>query len=138
MEQMITMAKLLKEASSLFTSITDKQLSSRDITWQQVLILEQIVQRPKTIGEISKATGLSYSTLSGLIDRLEKENIVVRVKDKKDKRIVWITKSERLDYINDVGRVEAANMASEQNTMQMISSFHNLQDMISDIQRKSS
>ncbi|MCR8995481.1 MarR family transcriptional regulator [Brevibacillus halotolerans] len=129
MEELITMAKLLKEASALFTWITREELESKDITWQQVLILEQIVHDPKTIGEISKAVSLSYSTVSGLIDRLERDNIVIRLKDKKDKRLVWVAMSPRFNHANEFAGRQAEMETFEQQTTQMISSLHVLQEM---------
>ncbi|ATO48284.1 MarR family transcriptional regulator [Brevibacillus laterosporus] len=138
MEELITMAKLLKEASALFTWITGEELESKDITWQQVLILEQIVHGPKTIGEISKAVSLSYSTVSGLIDRLQRDNIVIRLKDKKDKRLVWVAMSQRFDHADDFAEHQAEMETFEQKTTQMISSLHVLQEMYTTKKRISS
>lgn len=88
MKELIQLAKLLREASALFSSISKKELDSGDVTWQQVLILEQIEKGPKTMGDITKAVDLSYSTTSGLINRLEQENLVRRFRDSSDRRIV--------------------------------------------------
>lgn len=96
MEELIRLAKLLREASELFSSKSNQELDTQDITWQQVLILEQIVQNPKTIGEISKAVEMPYSTISGLVDRLEKENLVRRVRDEHDRRMIWVAPTERV------------------------------------------
>ncbi|CFJ41674.1 transcriptional regulator SlyA [Mycobacterium tuberculosis] len=51
---------------------------------------------PKTIGQLSKAVDLSYSTVSGIIDRLEREELVERTRDENDRRVVWIQKTEKL------------------------------------------
>ncbi|MET3289047.1 UNVERIFIED_CONTAM: DNA-binding MarR family transcriptional regulator [Brevibacillus sp. OAP136] len=96
MEELIRLAKLLREASELFSSKSNQELDTSDITWQQVLILEQIVQYPKTIGEISKAVEMPYSTISGLVDRLERENLVKRVRDEHDRRMIWVALTERV------------------------------------------
>ncbi|MFD2371494.1 MarR family winged helix-turn-helix transcriptional regulator [Brevibacillus sp. GCM10020057] len=96
MKELIQLAKLLREASALFSSLSKKELDAGDLTWQQVLILEQIEQGPKTMGDISKAVDLSYSTTSGLINRLEQENLVRRYRDRSDRRIVWVALTERV------------------------------------------
>lgn len=100
MEELIQLAKLLQEASVLFSAISREQLDVCDVTWQQVLILEQIVPGPKTMGEISKAVDLSYSTTSGLIKRLEQDNLVRRYRDKNDRRVVWVSLTKRMMEIH--------------------------------------
>ncbi|MGV3139474.1 MarR family winged helix-turn-helix transcriptional regulator [Brevibacillus agri] len=96
MKELIQLAKLLKEASALFASISKKELDSTDLNWQQVLILEQLSNGSKTMGEICKAVDLPYSTTSGLINRLEQENLVRRFRDQTDRRIVWVSLTERV------------------------------------------
>ncbi|WP_301168935.1 MarR family winged helix-turn-helix transcriptional regulator [Brevibacillus nitrificans] len=121
MKELIQLAKLLREASALFSSISKKELDTGDVTWQQVLILEQIEKGPKTMGDISKAVDLSYSTTSGLINRLEQEELVRRYRDKSDRRIVWVALTER---VTEQDRVEMEDP-------QTISSLHALQDLFS-------
>ncbi|GEB33828.1 MULTISPECIES: MarR family winged helix-turn-helix transcriptional regulator [Brevibacillus] len=121
MKELIQLAKLLREASALFTSISKKELDSSELNWQQVLILEQISSGAKTMGEICKAVDLSYSTTSGLINRMEQENLVRRFRDQTDRRIVWVSLTERV---------------SEQQEMKLedphaISSLHALQELFS-------
>ncbi|RAT97803.1 MarR family winged helix-turn-helix transcriptional regulator [Brevibacillus sp. Leaf182] len=96
MNELFQLAKILQETSSVFSALSMQALDSSDITWQQVLILEQIAISPKTMGEISKAINLSYSTTSGLISRLEQMNLVRRFRDKSDRRIVWAALTERV------------------------------------------
>ncbi|ASJ57236.1 transcriptional regulator [Brevibacillus formosus] len=96
MNELFQLAKILRETSTVFSALSMQALDSNDITWQQVLILEQIAISPKTMGEISKAINLSYSTTSGLISRLEQMNLVRRFRDKSDRRIVWAALTERV------------------------------------------
>ncbi|MBW5467274.1 transcriptional regulator [Brevibacillus sp. NRRL NRS-603] len=102
MKELIQLAKLLQEASVLFTTISEQELDTSDVTWQQVLILEQLGNGPKTMGDISKTVGLSYSTTSGLINRLEQENLVRRFRDQADRRVVWVSLTERVYQQQDV------------------------------------
>jgi len=118
MKELIQLAKLLREASALFSSISKKELDTGDVTWQQVLILEQIGKGPKTMGDISKAVDLSYSTTSGLINRLEQEKLVRRYREKSDRRIVWVALTEK---VLEQDRVEL-------NDPQIISSLLALQE----------
>ncbi|WP_139488263.1 MarR family winged helix-turn-helix transcriptional regulator [Brevibacillus dissolubilis] len=97
MNELIQLAKLLRDAGTVFSYITHEEFNTCDMTWQQVLILEQIIDGPKTMADLNKALNLSYSTTSGLVSRLERQNVVKRVRDKKDGRVVWITLIKRPD-----------------------------------------
>ncbi|KAB8134692.1 MarR family transcriptional regulator [Gracilibacillus oryzae] len=43
-----------------------------------------------TLGELSHKINLAFSTTTDLVDRMERNDIVVRVKDSKDRRVVRI------------------------------------------------
>ena len=46
---------------------------------------------------------LSYSTVSGIIDRLEREELVERERDEQDRRVVWIRTTPKLkEFKNQV------------------------------------
>ncbi|MBY0087446.1 MarR family transcriptional regulator [Brevibacillus sp. M2.1A] len=96
MEELIKLAKLIRGVNVLFSNIAQKELETNEINWQQVLILEILENGPRTMGDISKAVNLSNSTTSGLISRLEEENLVRRYRDQTDRRIVWVSLTERL------------------------------------------
>lgn len=87
---------LLKRLNKTFTTMATKELSKYGLTVPQLMIIRQIHCDPKTIGQLSKAVDLSYSTVSGIIDRLEREQLVERVRDVKDRRVVWIQKTEKI------------------------------------------
>jgi DNA-binding MarR family transcriptional regulator len=78
----------------LHISNITEELARAGITRPQIMVLEQIKEKPKTIGEISKKIDLSYSTVSGIVDRLERDKIVTRTRDTKDRRIVWVSLAE--------------------------------------------
>lgn len=53
-------------------------------------LLELITNGDMTIGELSNKMYLACSTVTDLLDRMERNELVVRVKDEKDRRIVRI------------------------------------------------
>ncbi|WP_240762276.1 MarR family winged helix-turn-helix transcriptional regulator [Paenibacillus thalictri] len=69
------------------------------LTKPQMSVIGQIYKAPKTIGQISEALQLSYSTVSGIIDRLERDEWIKRVRDQSDRRVIWIEKTEKLSQI---------------------------------------
>lgn len=88
---------LLKKLNKSFESILRKEFEQFGLTYPQLLVLRQIVDEPKTIGHISKTISLSYSTVSGIIDRLERDGWVLRIRDRDDRRVVWIKKTEKIE-----------------------------------------
>ena len=66
-------------------------LSDFNITVPQFTALQILInQGNKTIGELSQAMGLACSTITDLIDRMEKSDLVERKRDDKDKRVVRV------------------------------------------------
>ncbi|RXT15523.1 MarR family transcriptional regulator [Ammoniphilus sp. CFH 90114] len=78
-----------------FMGIVAYELKKRHITIPQAIVLDTIKDRAKTIGDISKAVDLSYSTVSGIIDRLERQELVERFRDVSDKRVVFVRMTEK-------------------------------------------
>ncbi|WP_090082088.1 MarR family winged helix-turn-helix transcriptional regulator [Lentibacillus persicus] len=67
-----------------------KILNHYPITSPQFLALQFLVDGDLTIGELSNKNGLAFSTTTDLVDRLEKNDLVERVKDESDRRVVRI------------------------------------------------
>ena len=66
-------------------------LSDFNITVPQFTALQILIHDGGlTIGELSQKMGLACSTITDLIDRMEKSELVERKKDEKDKRVVRI------------------------------------------------
>lgn len=66
-------------------------LSDFNITIPQFNALQILINKgDMTIGELSKSMALACSTITDLVDRMEKAELVIRKKDEKDKRVVRI------------------------------------------------
>ncbi|WP_083270958.1 MarR family winged helix-turn-helix transcriptional regulator [Bacillus marinisedimentorum] len=66
-------------------------LSGYSITPPQFVALQWLFESgDMTIGELSNNMYLACSTTTDLIDRMEKNNLVMRVRDPKDRRVVRI------------------------------------------------
>ena len=72
------------------TDLYSKHLSkTTGLTAPQILLLKTIRDKGEvTIGEISNEMSLSQATVTTIIDRLEKKNLVFRERSKEDKRKV--------------------------------------------------
>ncbi|WP_333861519.1 MarR family winged helix-turn-helix transcriptional regulator [Clostridium sp.] len=47
------------------------------------------------ISDLSEKMGLSNSTVSGIVDRLEKQDLIERIRSNKDRRVVYITVTDK-------------------------------------------
>ncbi|TFE00987.1 MarR family winged helix-turn-helix transcriptional regulator [Jeotgalibacillus salarius] len=83
--------KDLRYISGLIKQKGREILSQYTITPPQFVALQWLFEAgDMTIGELSNKMYLACSTTTDLIDRMERSNLVVRVKDEHDRRVVRI------------------------------------------------
>jgi MarR family transcriptional regulator, organic hydroperoxide resistance regulator len=76
------------------------------LTGPQVSVMACLVRGgPMTVTDLSRAVGLSHSTASGIVDRLESRGLVRRTQDASDKRRTRITVVDKVTRY--VGELEA-------------------------------
>ncbi|MBM0067178.1 MarR family winged helix-turn-helix transcriptional regulator [Alkalicoccobacillus gibsonii] len=121
-------------------------LSQFPITPPQFVALQWLKEKgDMTIGELSTSMYLAFSTTTDLIDRMEKSELVARVKDANDRRVVRIHLLEkgktiihevivkRQDYLEDI----LADFSQEQvDTLEK--SLNLLQDHMKTVKNKKS
>ncbi|PLR98069.1 MarR family winged helix-turn-helix transcriptional regulator [Bacillus sp. T33-2] len=77
-------------------------LSNYTITPPQFVALQWLFEDgDMTIGELSNKMFLAFSTTTDLVDRMEKNQLVVRVKDPNDRRVVRIHLLEEGERVID-------------------------------------
>lgn len=81
-------------------------LSELSVTPPQFTALQFIVKEkdnPISIGDLSRSMGLAFSTVTDLIDRMEKLGFVERRKDERDRRVIRIYPLEKgIDVLDQV------------------------------------
>jgi len=79
-------------------------LKDYNITVPQFEALQHLIHNENmTIGELSQKMHLAFSTVTDLIHRMEKAELVTRMKDQNDKRIVRLkVLSKGFDVVNKV------------------------------------
>jgi DNA-binding MarR family transcriptional regulator len=83
----------IRKLTKIFNNTMNKDLKELGLTTPQITTIAQVYFERKTIGQISESSQLSYSTVSGIIDRLERDGWLERIRDDSDRRIVWIQKN---------------------------------------------
>ncbi|WP_232699854.1 MarR family winged helix-turn-helix transcriptional regulator [Brevibacillus daliensis] len=91
----------LKHLNKIMGTMVTRELADVGITMPQISVLRKIKEGPLTIGQLSKELYLSYSTVSGIVDRLEREEYIERVRDKEDRRVIWIKITDKFEQLSN-------------------------------------
>ncbi|MCX7794986.1 MAG: MarR family transcriptional regulator [bacterium] len=81
---------LLNDILALIKSRNRKLMEKYDITPLQYRALKIIKERHPTMGDLCDALYISSSTVTELVDRLEDNNLVARVRSKEDRRVITL------------------------------------------------
>ena len=90
-ENVVSIEKYLRRIDYMIRIEGREILKDFNITGPQFSALQILIYNGElTIGELSQKMGLACSTITDLVDRMEKNQLVMRKKDEKDKRVVRI------------------------------------------------
>ncbi|MGP4108391.1 MarR family winged helix-turn-helix transcriptional regulator [Virgibacillus sp. L01] len=90
-EAIVNVEKRLRYISGVIKQNGRKILNNYPITSPQFIALQWLIEEGDlTIGELSNKNGLAFSTTTDLVDRMEKNNLVERIRDASDRRVVRI------------------------------------------------
>ncbi len=112
-ENVVKIEKYLRKIDHIIRLKGREILSDFNITIPQFTALQILINNQgMTIGELSQKMALACSTITDLIDRMERNGLVIRKKDENDKRVVRIevlskgheivdkVLEKRIDYLN--------------------------------------
>lgn len=112
-EDVKNIEKYLRKVDYIIRRKGREILSDFNITGPQFTALQILIYNgTMTIGDLSQKMDLACSTITDLIDRMEKTNLVVRKKDEKDRRVVQVevlqnghdiltqVMDKRIEYLN--------------------------------------
>ena len=101
LDEHIEVAKLLLSVMGLFKHNIIKSFEDTGITAPQAMVMGILSKEKKMkITELSNKLGLSNSTVSGIIDRLEKQGIVERERSCEDRRVVYVNICPKFNEIH--------------------------------------
>lgn len=85
-------ASLFQEVMILFKKSINKSFVDSGLTAPQGMVLGILSKENKVkITELSSKLSLPNSTISGIVDRLEKQGMVARERSEKDRRVVYVS-----------------------------------------------
>ncbi|MGI2326411.1 MarR family winged helix-turn-helix transcriptional regulator [Planococcus sp. YIM B11945] len=90
-ERIAFMEKELRYISGIIKQKGREILNSYTITPPQFVALQWLFEHgDMTIGDLSNKMYLAFSTTTDLVDRMEKNNLVMRIREEQDRRVVRI------------------------------------------------
>lgn len=96
--------RLFKDIKCAFRAKLEKIAKQYGLTSPQLIVVIHLYETPSiTLHELSNHMMLSKSTVSGIIDRLTKQGIVIREIPKDNRRIVKLSISEEFKKSNNIG-----------------------------------
>ena len=91
LERIAFMEKELRYISGIIKQKGREILNSYTITPPQFVALQWLFEHgDMTIGDLSNKMFLAFSTTTDLVDRMEKNELVVRIREEQDRRVVRI------------------------------------------------
>lgn len=125
---------LLNELQTIFNRSLELYFSKWSLTSSQILVLSLLHNHPELrISEIAASIGLPDSNISGIIDRLEKAGYVERARSTKDRRVVNVKLTGKVNEIKkefDLNLEEYFRQLLEKNTQKEIDEIaHNLEKL---------
>lgn len=124
--------KLVEQLLFLFRALhrgAESQAVRSGLTLPQSIVMRQLARSGDlSVKELSQKMGLSHSTISGIVDRLERKGLVARFQDPQDRRITKVTMTGKaknhyahvLPHRMFSGVVEAFNRATAGEQMKII------------------
>ena len=94
---MFELVELLSQVNTKIFSMLSPIVKENHITITELIILWKINKNgPYRVTDLAKAVGVPSSTLTGVFDRLETKDYLIRIHDSKDRRSVLIQGTPQL------------------------------------------
>jgi len=94
MEELTKSIQIVRILKQIMDEIRDKvqeEFEGINLTGPQGMLVGILSQHGKMkISELSEKMGFSNSTISGIVDRLEKQGLVTRTRSEEDRRVVYV------------------------------------------------
>lgn len=127
LNESVEVAKLFQEVMQLFKHNMSKMFDDTGMSAPQGMVLGLLSKEKKMkITELSNHLCLSNSTVSGIIDRLEKQEMVVRERSDKDKRVVYVSISPNFEGMHRIFHKQLENIMSQGSTEELHKIFEGL------------
>lgn len=115
-----------------------------DLTFPQAMVLTVLGEDgPVPISTLAERTGSANSTVSGIVDRLEKLGLAKRQRSETDRRVIYVTATEKYATLRDKAATDVRsyfstlmeNMSEEDKTL-VATALQKLDEALSQVEEK--
>jgi DNA-binding MarR family transcriptional regulator len=115
------------------------EVAKGELTLPQTAVMREVVRREGVnLRDLSRAVNLAHSTVSGIVDRLEKRGLIERRSDQNDGRVSCIFPTaavrefvrERIPMLNRGPLLDALTRASENERAEIGSALRRLRELL--------
>lgn len=102
---------LIKKAARLFEQVANRDLDVWGVTYAQTIFLVRLWEKDgQSQIELTKSAGLKQPTVVRTLDRMERDKLVKRVRNKDDRRVFNFFLTDKAKKVCQQIEVEAKNM----------------------------
>ena len=95
MSRGIAVVKLMKQVMGALKQNMGHKFKEMNLTGPQGMLIGILSHNKEMkVSDLSEKLGLSNSTVSGILDRLENQGLIERVRSKEDRRVVFVSVTE--------------------------------------------
>ncbi len=108
MNKGISVLKMLKQIMDAIKNKIHQEFKEINLTGTQGMVVGVLIHNENVkISDLSEKLGLSNSTVSGIVDRMEKHGIIERIRSEEDRRVVHVNVTSEFrkkaeSHFNDV------------------------------------
>lgn len=115
-----------------------------DLTFPQAMVLTVLGEDgPVPISTLAERTGSANSTVSGIVDRLEKLGLAKRQRSETDRRVIYVTATDKYATLRDKAATDVRsyfstlmeNMSDEDRTL-VATALQKLDEALSQVEEK--
>lgn len=109
---------LIKKAARLFEQVANRNLDKLGVTYSQTIFLVRLWEKDgQTQIELAKSAGLKQPSVVRILDRMERDNLITRVRNKDDRRIFNF-------YLTEKGKKACRKLEDHANAMHDIATLN--------------
>lgn len=109
---------LIKKAARLFEQVANRNLNSLGVTYAQTIFLVRLWEKDgQNQIELAKSAGLKQPSVVRILDRMERDHLITRVRNKEDRRVFNF-------YLTEKSKTVCEQLESCANEMDAIASFN--------------
>jgi MarR family transcriptional regulator, transcriptional regulator for hemolysin len=107
---------LIKKAARLFEQVANKNLDQLGVTYSQTIFLVRLWENDgQNQIDLARSAGLKQPSVVRILDRMERDQLIKRIRNKEDKRVFNF-------YLTEKGKKACQKLEAHANAMHVIAS----------------